>query len=141
MRQNHLNKLARLASRQLQRQQHAAGNINGESWGWWIAYVAFGEELRGASRKICIAFATPSRSRSLHSHTTMTCHPDRRKASNVRVSRNLLPLSFTLQKSIRDLGMRADLHPSCRCQKHPCTKMTFLLPGNIKSGEPRRSLT
>jgi hypothetical protein len=44
-----------------------------------------------------------------------------------------------LQNSTRVFGMYAYLHPACRCQKHPCTKMVRLCRGKVMSGRPGRS--
>lgn len=81
-------------------------------------------------------FSNCSLSSISHSQTTKTSHPWRESLWIFSRSRCLLASSLGFQKSRRDLGSLASLHPGsgCRCQKHPCTNITFFRLGNTKSG-------
>lgn len=75
-----------------------------------------------------------------HSHTVKTCQPADWSSAFFNLSRFTVPENFCNQNSCRDLGVYAYLHPSCRCQKQPCTKMTVLYFGSTMSGLPARVL-
>lgn len=78
---------------------------------------------------------------SLISHSQMTkdCHPSIVNFRLHCLSLALLAASFGSQKASRDFGILANAHPACRCQKQPCTKITFRRLGKTKSGFPGRS--
>jgi len=77
---------------------------------------------------------------SSHSHTVKTCQPADCNSLSFNLSRATVPENFSSQNSCLALGVYAYLHPSCRCQKHPCTKMTVLYFGNTMSGLPANLL-
>ena len=58
-----------------------------------------------------------------------------------RRSRRRFPANLGIQNCSFDFGSRASAQPGCRCQKQPCTKMTFLSFGKTRSGFPGRSET
>lgn len=76
---------------------------------------------------------------SSHSHRMSGSQPCFRRERIARLSRSRVAANFPLQNSAFDFGMYANRHARCRCQKHPCTKMTFLLLGKAKSGVPGKS--
>lgn len=47
--------------------------------------------------------------------------------------------NFFNQKSLFDFGVALSLHPLCRCQKQPCTKIANCFEGNTRSGFPGKS--
>ena len=77
--------------------------------------------------------------RNAHSHTIATRHPVASRSFLTRRSRMTLALNFARQKSARVDGSLALGHPSCRCQKQPCTKQTAPNRRNIRSSIPERS--
>jgi len=70
----------------------------------------------------------------------MGSQPRSQRACRFLSSRPTLSRNFCCQKTSRDFGEYANLQPGCRCQKHPCTKMTFRLVRRTMSGRPGRSL-
>ena len=58
-----------------------------------------------------------------------------------RRSRRRFPANLGIQNCSFDFGSRASPQLGCRCQKQPCTKMTFLSFGKTRSGFPGRSET
>ena len=83
--------------------------------------------------------ATSSSLTSSHSHTVMTRHPVASSCLETRPSRAIFPLSFASQKARRVVGIVAFRHPSCWCQKHPCTKTTAKRATNTITGFPGNS--
>jgi hypothetical protein len=76
---------------------------------------------------------------SSHSQRMSGSQPCCRRERIARLSRSRLAANFPLQNSVFDFGMYAKRHARWRCQKHPCTKMTFLLLGKARSGVPGKS--
>jgi len=74
-----------------------------------------------------------------HDQTTSTDHPSASRSVIFRASRAMLSSNFRAQNSARVFGVLAARHPEWRCQKHPCTKITFRRPGNAMSGVPGKS--
>lgn len=75
-------------------------------------------------------------SRIPHSQMTMTRQPASVRSRQLRRSRAILPSNFSCQNSRLVEGVVQYLQPTCRCQKHPCTKITVLNLGNTRSGFP-----
>lgn len=71
-----------------------------------------------------------------HSQITITCQPAASSAACSFLSRATLRSNLACQNSTLDLGIVAVLHPSCRCQKQPLTKMTVCHFGSTMSGCP-----
>lgn len=71
-----------------------------------------------------------------HSHTTIDLHPSFRSFDLFSESRSRFLWSFGIQYSKRLLGNRPSTQLECWCQKHPCTRMTFLRAGKTISGRP-----
>ena len=69
----------------------------------------------------------------------MTRQPCASSCLKTRPSRAVFPLSFASQKARRVVGIVAFRHPSCWCQKHPCTKTTAKRATNTISGLPGNS--
>ena len=87
---------------------------------------------RDASRSISDGFAW-------HSQMTKIDHPSFLSWRLIIVSLFLFPSSFSRQKSTLVFGTRLPIEQLCRCQKHPCTKMTFRRRRITRSGWPGRS--
>lgn len=83
--------------------------------------------------------SSASRFRVSHSQTVSTFQPCWPSALTFRASRLWLPLNFRVQNSCRVEGNIPRLQ-LCRCQKHPCTKMTFRCLGKTMSGFPGKSI-
>jgi hypothetical protein len=77
---------------------------------------------------------------SSHSHTIITRQPFAFRSSVDCVSRAMFRSNFSTQNSVLLFGVVAILHPLCRCQKHPWTKITVLYRVSTISGLPGRSL-
>lgn len=71
-----------------------------------------------------------------HCHTTRQSQPKARACVISRASRSRFLANFAAQKSGLVLGTRQAAHPSCACQKHPCTNIAFLRFVNAMSGRP-----
>lgn len=91
-------------------------------------------------RKSLSFFFSHSARRVWHSQTTRTRHPLFLNWRTFLLSRLRFSKNFCSQKSFRVLGVVVRRQP-CRCQKHPCTKITLLRPGKTRSGEPGIPLT
>jgi hypothetical protein len=77
--------------------------------------------------------------RSPHSQTIATLQPAASKSCWFRVSRCTFPANFFCQNSGLVDGVLARRHPSCRCQKHPFTKIAEFHFVRTRSGFPGRS--
>jgi hypothetical protein len=75
---------------------------------------------------------------SLHSHTMITRQPAAFSAALTSRSRLMFPSNLRSQNSWRVFGLYASPQ-SCRCQKHPWTRMTVRLDRKTMSGRPGRS--
>lgn len=73
---------------------------------------------------------------SSHSQATITAQPLSSKLVATRVSRATFLPNFSIQKGVLLFGVVAMEHPTCLCQKQPCTKTTVLYFGKTKSGLP-----
>lgn len=96
--------------------------------------------VRRCSRNRITVRLRRSGSRSSHSQTVSTLHPQRSKSAMFRASRLMLPSSLCAQYSARADGRLDRPQPSCWCQKQPFTKITHLRFGNTRSGVPGSSL-
>lgn len=76
---------------------------------------------------------------TLHSQITKTFQPYFLNSSETFLSRNLLPWIFLNHQSVFVFGNTKFLHPSCPCQKHPCTNIMVLYLANTISGLPGKS--
>lgn len=76
-----------------------------------------------------------------HSHAVITVHPARRSAASLWQSRCTFLSNFERQNSTRVPGTVANLHPACRCQKHPWTNTAARWRGNTRSGVPGKVRT
>ncbi len=74
-----------------------------------------------------------------HSHMISTFQPILDIASKFFLSRFTVALIFSFQKSVFVFGQLKWLQ-QCLCQKHPCMKIAFLLPGKTMSGFPGNPL-
>lgn len=88
------------------------------------------------SERRSVAAETRSGFRKAHSQIVATRQPSARSTSRTALSRATFDPNFACQNFERVTGVVAKRHPSCRCQKHPCTKMTALYFGNTRSGLP-----
>lgn len=79
-------------------------------------------------------------SRIWHCHTTKTFQSLFLYSAITSLSLIRFAESFLSQKSTLLFGLDDFLHPSCWCQKQPCTKITVLYLGSTISGLPGRSL-
>ena len=77
--------------------------------------------------------------RSWHSHTTTTCHPSRRRRSEILRSRRTFALNLLVQNSTLDFGKYARRQFLWRCQKQPWTRTTVAYRGSTMSGRPGSS--
>ena len=75
-----------------------------------------------------------------HSQMTMTRQPRARSASSLLRSRATFRENFCVQYATRDLGIWANRHPMCWCQKQPWTNTADRNLGKTRSGQPGRSL-
>ena len=75
-----------------------------------------------------------------HSQIIITLYPINLSSSWFFLSLSIFFVNLAFQYSELLLGLEAILHPSCWCQKQPCTKMTVLYFGSTISGLPGRSL-
>src|SRR5689334_19773333 len=73
-----------------------------------------------------------------HSQITIVLQSSLRSARWWSLSRAALPLSFFSHHSRRWVGVAQLLHPLCRCQKQPWTKMAVLYFGRTMSTETER---
>jgi hypothetical protein len=71
-----------------------------------------------------------------HSQTVATRQPSSTSVSMVRWSRSTLSSNFLCQNSRLLAGVVANLHPGCRCQKHPWMSNAALHLGSTISGLP-----
>lgn len=71
-----------------------------------------------------------------HSQIVSTDQPARRSSDRTFRSRNRFRSNLVIQYFRFDEGIERPPSHECRCQKHPCTKMTFLLLANTRSGLP-----
>lgn len=90
-------------------------------------------------RKVVIAIPNSGKFLSWHCHITRTFQPIFSSSFTLSMSRALFRSNFGNQKFLFDSGGVPFLQ-LCICQKHPCTKITFFLPGKTKSGVPERFL-
>jgi hypothetical protein len=65
-----------------------------------------------------------------------TLQPDPSSSFSLLRSRSTLRESFSHQKLLFDDGSLALPHPSCLCQKHPCTKIAARRFVSTMSGRP-----
>ena len=72
---------------------------------------------------------------SAHSQTTKVRHPRRLRASMLPASRKTLDSSLLRHFPLLEDGHLNSRH-KCRCQKHPCTRITALYLGKTISGLP-----
>src|SRR5574340_685756 len=73
---------------------------------------------------LSVAIASISDVRTLlseasHSQTVNTFHPSFLSIFFIDLSRSTFCLNLFFQNSTRDLGLYANLHPACMCQKQP----------------------
>lgn len=73
---------------------------------------------------------------SAHSHTTNTRQSIAESARIAASSRRLFAASLSSQNPVLVAGSRNSGHPSWRCQKQPCTKMTAFHLARTMSGRP-----
>jgi hypothetical protein len=73
---------------------------------------------------------------SSHSHATFTRHPSFPSSLRTLRSRTMFLSNFSSQNFTLVLGVDAILHPTCRCQKHPWTKIATPWRGRTMSGLP-----
>src|SRR5665213_421337 len=99
----------------------------------------------GEDRHFGIASETPAFSRCLTTNAvlnvpamTSTCQPIAFNFAAFLLSRSTFADSFGPQKSCLLLGLYANLHPACLCQKQPCTKIASLYRERTRSGFPGR---
>ena len=88
---------------------------------------------KATSRELSASSSTVS-----HSHMIMTLQPSSRRAFRFAQSRSTFLWNLSRQNDVRVMGVVVRRHPSCRCQKQPWTKITFLRPGKQMSGVPGR---
>lgn len=74
-----------------------------------------------------------------HSQTTTIRQPSASSADFVLMSRSIFSENFFSQNSRFDFGVDAFEHPSCLCQKQPCTRMINRSFGSTISGVPGKS--
>jgi len=77
-------------------------------------------------------------SRVSHSQITSGIHSMASNCSETLRSRATLASNFARQNSGRVAGFVAYVHPGCRCQKQPWTKITVRNLGSTRSGRPGR---
>ena len=70
---------------------------------------------------------------------TKTDQPHLASRRLIALSRSLFPSNFRRQNATLVLGIRFPRVHLCRCQKHPCTKMTLRRLLKTRSGHPGRS--
>jgi hypothetical protein len=95
-------------------------------------------EQKPFDRKTARQDASAAALKVSHSHTMSTSQPRAFNSHSLRASRSMLSLNLVSQNSARVLGLVVRRHPEWRCQKHPCTKITFLKRGKTRSGVPGR---
>lgn len=93
--------------------------------------------LTARSRAVAVTFSGVSP----HSQITNTRQPSSSRREVFRLSLATLSENFRCQNSTLLFGVAAILHPSWRCQKQPCTKITTLCRRITKSGLPGKSFT
>lgn len=71
-----------------------------------------------------------------HCHTTNAVQPSSRSRDSLRRSLATFASNFLAQKFACVFGIEDSRQPSCRCQKHPCTKTTILAFEKTRSGVP-----
>lgn len=74
--------------------------------------------------------------RTAHSQTSATRQPAFVSSSMPLASRATLDSNFVCQNSALVLGVVANRHPGCRCQKQPWTRITAFHLGSTMSGRP-----
>ena len=84
----------------------------------------------------CSATSIAACLRKAHSQTVATRQPAWSRSFRLRRSRSMFVSNLACQNPWRVDGVVAYGHPSCRCQKHPCTKHTAPNRRNTRSGVP-----
>jgi hypothetical protein len=92
--------------------------------------------LPGAFKKPINFRKSRERLKVSHSQTIKQFQPAFRSARTASASRSTFLANLAFQYFARVFGVVVRGQPLCLCQKHPCTKITFLSLGNTKSGLP-----
>lgn len=85
---------------------------------------------------VSTSFPRLSASTVSHSQITIGVQLALTSVANASPSRRTFSSNLCFQNSTRDLGVRVELQPGCRCQKQPWTKIAIRRPASTMSGDP-----